>query len=254
MRNYVIGEEYKYDGRTVTKGTQKKYYRNGYFYKVNSLGNEGITEYIVYSVLKNSSLSRNMIVPYEYCRINGKIGCRSKSFLVDGRQFVTMSTLHERVCGTDDISDRLMRIDNAKSRLEYLLDIAEIAGIPRGQFMVYLNVLLSIDLLIENVDRHAHNYGVVYDNRGKRYSIAPVFDNGYALGTARNGNKTACTISGSFEEQVVAFGYPIKSAFRINYTAAYRELDRIEKEYGRRIEIETMRKRLEDYKGIFKSR
>lgn len=254
MRNYVIGEEYKYDGRTVTKGTQKKYYRNGYFCKVNSVGNEGITEYIVYNVLKNSSLSKNMVVPYEYCMINGKLGCRSKSFLIGGRQFVTMSTLNERACGTDDISDRLMSIDNANGRLEYLLNIAEMAGIPREQFRIYLKVLLNIDLLIENVDRHAHNYGVVYDSISKRYSVAPIFDNGYALETARNGNKTACTISGSFEEQVVAFGYPIKPAFIINYPAAYRELGRIEKEYGRRIEIETMRKRLENYKGIFKSR
>ena len=83
--------------------------------------------------------------------------------------------------------------------------------------------------------------------------MAPIFDNGRALCTDNSNIFSACTLSGSFEEQVTAFGYPVKACFTIDYPGFYDELTRIEQIYGKCVEITTLKNRLEEYKYIFKS-
>ncbi len=41
-----------------SKGTQPKYYENGYWYKVNQCGYEGLSEYLVSKVLECSNAER----------------------------------------------------------------------------------------------------------------------------------------------------------------------------------------------------
>ena len=48
------------------------------------------------------------------------------------------------------------------------------------EFGGYLSVLLTIDAVFLNEDRHMHNIAVLRDNNGQ-YHYCPVFDNGSAL-------------------------------------------------------------------------
>ena len=98
MRNYKLDKKYLIGSKRISKGAQKKYFIDGYYYKVNNNGNEGLTEYLVYT----------------------------------------------------------------------------------GKFR-----------------------------------MAPLFDNGNSLDTDRTGNNASCTIGGSFEKQVLAFGFPVKASFKI---------------------------------------
>lgn len=54
MNDYRIDDKYEYISRTVTDGTQRKYKKGAYFYKINKTGNEGYVEYLIYRLLCKS--------------------------------------------------------------------------------------------------------------------------------------------------------------------------------------------------------
>jgi len=252
MKDYNIEKKYRIYSKTTTQGTQEKYLKNEYYYKINSIGNEGLVEYLVSVILKHSNLSKNMYIPYEYCKINGKLGCRSYNFLLPNEEFITMNSLYKKVTGKNNLSDYLMYLGSASKRLEYLLDIAKICGICTQDFRNYLNILIQLDLLIQNTDRHVHNYGVIYNNEKLNFRIPPIFDNGHSLNTDASKSEVSCTISGSFEEQIIAFGYPIQPIFQLNYEKLFKELDNIRLIYGNTRELNVLYERLYKYQNIFK--
>lgn len=137
-----------------------------------------------------------------------------------------------------------MTMENAAQRLQYIVRLTKEIGLSEKEFLRYLQIIIQLDWLIVNVDRHEHNYGVIYNSKTGGFRTAPVFDNGMSLNTDRKDNMAACTISGSFEEQVAAFGYPIVPAFNIDYKAAESEFRRIEKLYGKHRELDLLRNRL----------
>ena len=70
-----------------SKGTQKKYYDNGYWYKENLTGSEGFAEELASEILKCSNLSN--FVEYKQCKVNNRSGCRSKNFLQPDEMFLS---------------------------------------------------------------------------------------------------------------------------------------------------------------------
>lgn len=249
MHEYFIDEKYECFGKSVTKGTQKKYFKDGYYYKLNKNGNEGFTEYLVSRLLANSNVPKSLFVHYEYCKIKGKLGCRSKSFLPEGSKFISMSSIYTKQTGYCKLSEKLQCFRSATDRLNYILDQAENYGVTRSAFRNYLNILLQLDMLILNVDRHEHNYGVVC--KGDIITPSIIFDNGLSLNTNRLNCNNSCTISGSFTEQVVAFGFPVKPLLKIDYPRMFSDLKRIEKLYGKRPEIDVLRIQLQEYAYLF---
>ena len=83
---------------------------------------------------------------------------------------------------------------------------------------------------------------MVYNTVLNIFRFAPIFDNGLSLGVG-SGN-SARTISGSFEQQVVACGYPIVSTFKIDYDAVYKNAELCSSL--------VLCENLEKYKSIFK--
>ena len=252
MNEYNLDSKYRFYSKTVTKGTQEKYKKDDFYYKVNKLGNEGFTEYLVSRLLKNSTLPDYAFVDYEYCRINNKLGCRSKNFLsTPNEEFITINSLYCKITGKDNLSDYLAFLSDANDRLNYILSIIEYFGFNKRMYYDYLNILLQLDLLIRNNDRHVHNYGLIYNSAINRFRLAPIFDNGLSLNTDNSGNTTSCTISGSFLDQVTTFGFPIKPSFRLDYSKISKDLKRIESLYGKHKEIDFLRNNLEEYRNIF---
>ena len=251
INNYTIEDKYIYNSASTTKGTQIKYKMDNYFYKLDRMGREGFVEYLVTTLLSHSTLKPEEYVSYEYCMINGHDGCKSENFLRDGEEFVTIHSLYQKFTGNSDFADFLMSKRDAGERLDTILELICGLGIPVEEFRHYLNVLVQIDLLIANTDRHVHNYGVIISNE-TGFRMAPVFDNGRSLCTDHSNITASCTLSGSFEEQVTAFGYPVEVCFRIDYDGLYEELEIIEKRYNKGIEIITLRNRLKEYEDIFR--
>lgn len=250
--DYLIDDKYIYNSASTTKGTQIKYKKDDYFYKIDKMGREGFVEYLVSVMLSYSTLDPKEYVSYECCKINGLSGCRSRNFLNDEEEFVTVHSLYQKYTGNSDFANYLMTKRSAEERLEEILELVDGFGISWEDFRHYMNVLVQLDLLIENTDRHVHNYGVIMSNNNG-FSMAPIFDNGRALRTDNSNIFSACTLSGSFEEQVTAFGYPVKACFTIDYPGFYDELSRIKQIYGNCVEITTLEKRLKEYEYIFKT-
>ena len=83
VKEYVLSPQALVMVQGSSKGTQPKYYEKGFWYKVNNLGYEGYSEYLVSKVLECSNV--DSYVKYEQCTINGRAGCRSKSFIREYR-------------------------------------------------------------------------------------------------------------------------------------------------------------------------
>lgn len=73
----------------TSEGTQIKYKKDGFWYKQDNRGNEGLTEYLVSGLLKYSTLEASEYVTYEKGLINGKTGCRSRDFLKKEEELIT---------------------------------------------------------------------------------------------------------------------------------------------------------------------
>lgn len=200
MKNYVVEEEYRFSSTSTSDGTQEKYCKNNYFYKLNKAGNEGFTEFLISEVLKRSNCHSEDFVSYEYCKINSSLGCRSYSFLPDGLEFVTMNKLYSTLTGDPDLGVKLLTLGDAKERLDFILSIVREFGISAEDFKRYLERILQLDLLILNTDRHVHNYGVLYNPSDNQFGIAPIFDNGRSLDTDHSGKIASKTLSGSFTD------------------------------------------------------
>lgn len=92
MKEYKLSD--KYIAKTVIKGTQVKYYKQGYYYKLGR--HEAICEDLATKVLSHSTLDSNSYVSYEKCIVNGNMACRSYTFLDEGETFLTINSLYEK--------------------------------------------------------------------------------------------------------------------------------------------------------------
>ncbi|MGN1138701.1 MAG: hypothetical protein ACI4RM_04570, partial [Ruminococcus sp.] len=104
----------------TSEGTQTKFYYEGYWYKEDTF-DEGIVEYLVSKLLTFSTLPKKSYVVYEYGKINGKSGCRSKDFLKPGYELITFERIHQRITGTK-LSAKKNEFDTMESYIEYTVD------------------------------------------------------------------------------------------------------------------------------------
>lgn len=159
-----------------SKGTQPKYYENGWWYKQNVNGYEGESEYLASLVLSCSDTSD--YVTYEKCTINGRPGCRSRSFLGKDEAFFSFERLHMMAAGTH-LEDAVRQYSDCSGRIAYVRDflIDESGHDCSG----YLSRILTLDALTLNCDRHFNNLGVIINAETGRWRDAPIFDNGDAF-------------------------------------------------------------------------
>lgn len=168
--------------RQSSKGNQLKWCDHETWYKADYAGYEGLAEYICSCLLKKSTLSEEEYVLYdlEEIRYKGKTyrGCRSRNFLPEGWQLITLERLFKNVYGKS-LYESLYRIQEPEQRLRFLVDQTQrITGL--NDFGAYMSMLLTIDAFFLNEDRHTHNIGVLLDENN-RYHCCPIFDNGAAL-------------------------------------------------------------------------
>lgn len=176
MKDYCIPES----GICITEGssdgTQIKYFYDGKWFKQDANGYEGLTEYVVSCVLECSNIDD--FVRYEQCKINGKDGCLSESFLSEGESFYTFERLHKMFKGRNMV-DEVMMLSDVESRIRYVVKFLNDA--INLDCSRYISDITALDALILNPDRHFNNLGVIYNENTNIYRTAPVFDNGAAL-------------------------------------------------------------------------
>lgn len=178
----------------TSEGTQIKFYDKGYWYKTDTY-EEGIVEYLISKLLTFSSLKKNEYVLYEYGKINGKNGCRSKDFLKPGYEFITFERVHQRITG-QKLSAKIFEFDDMESRIEYTLDFFR--KFLNLDVYDYLKKTFYLDMITLNEDRHFNNLALIFDVKNNRYITAPIFDNGKSL---LNGNRSYRQVF-SIEENV----------------------------------------------------
>lgn len=162
-------------------GTQSKYYKDGYWYKSDLVGNEGEVEYLCSGILQFSNLDKNEYVVYEQINMNGRNGCRSKNFLKENESFITFDRLHKNTTGIS-MHKKISGFDKTEEQAKYVIDF--IKAICEIDVREYLSKVFTLDYIILNEDRHFNNLGIIMNEDGE-YRTAPIFDNGKSL---LNGN------------------------------------------------------------------
>lgn len=168
--------------RQSSKGNQLKWYSGEKWYKADYTGYEGLAEYIVSHLLQLSTMERETFVLYDTVKIRYDetvfLGCESEHFLPPRWHLITLERLFFLQYG-ESLYESIFRIREPESRAVFLVEQVEhLTGLK--EFGRYLSVLLTIDALFFNEDRHTHNIAVLKDEFGK-YHYCPAFDHGASL-------------------------------------------------------------------------
>ena len=163
----------------TSEGTQIKYKVQDYWYKVDRDGREGLVEYLSSKLLTFSDLDDEDYITYDQGLINGKSGCRSKNYLSEDEEFITIYRLYYNEYGKN-LAEVLANMDSMESRIKYTLDFVKKS--INLDITEYLSKIFTLDRIILNEDRHVNNLAVILGDTGFR--TAPIFDNGRSLLTA----------------------------------------------------------------------
>lgn len=161
---------------------QLKWESDHKWYKADSVGYEGLSEYVVSHLLKQSSLENWEYVLYSPIEIQYKkhifSGCVSDHFLQEGWQLITLERLFQNTFGVG-LNKSIYSMSDHEERLKFIVAQTErITGLEN--FGSYMCKLLTIDTFFLNEDRHTHNIAVLMDSNGN-YHYCPLFDHGASL-------------------------------------------------------------------------
>lgn len=265
MDEYLL---YETQGHS-SKGNQLKWKQDGYWFKADHMGYEGLAEIIISRLLKLSNVTD--YVEYEPARIQYKNkiynGCKSRNFLPKEEELITVDRLFRQYTGLSLVAE-LARIPSVKERIIYLVEnVKEITRLQDvGQ---YITMTLEMDAFFLNEDRHTNNIAVLYNSTANTYRLSPYFDNGLALFADTNTDFTldksikdclsliwAKPFSKDFDEQadeaVSLFGRQLKLHFSNNDVD--KELEKFKDIYDNQIlaRVEkTLRNQMRKYQYLF---
>lgn len=178
----LLDEDKKELNRQSSKGNQLKWEKDGYWYKADFTGYEGLSEYVISHILKKSSLKDFEFVVYDLTKVKYKMteynAVSSRDFTGGNAQIITLERLFKNSYGVSLNSIIYKTVDH-EERLKTLVEQVERAtGIK--EFGVYMQKMLAIDAFFLNEDRHTHNVAVISEGTGS-YRLCPIFDNGAGL-------------------------------------------------------------------------
>ncbi|MCD7737647.1 MAG: hypothetical protein LUH58_01200 [Lachnospiraceae bacterium] len=249
MKNFRLSPQAMVMIAGSSKGTQPKYYEDGYWYKSNINGYEGLAEHLATTVLSHSNVS--YYIPYEQYKINGKDGCRSKNFLNDGETFLSFERLFQAETGMS-LANHIMTMQEIGDKIKFVKDF--MMDSLKINISDYLSKTLSLDALLLNSDRHFNNLGIVANLNTGEYRCAPVFDNGDSLLSSfakyppdvpveeNMENVVGCPFSASLYAQAKAAGISLK----LDYTGLMADLEREPETRA----LTVLKKQLDTYRKI----
>lgn len=164
-----------------SKGNQLKWEQDGWWYKADAFGYEGLAEVVVSRLLADSNIEN--FVTYEPVMIRYKgrefRGCRSRNFRNEGEELIPLERLARSYTGFG-LAKQLAHMTDVKERIRYTEELVRnVTGIE--DFGIYLTKMLEIDAFFLNEDRHTNNIALLYHAKTKEYRLCPFFDMGLSL-------------------------------------------------------------------------
>ena len=105
--------------RKSSKGNQFKWYSDGFWYKADQNGYEGLSECVVSRLLKKTNLEPEQFVSYDPVTISydGKVfkGCRSRNFLKEDQRLITLQRLYQSTYEYD-LAEEIDAISSTEER------------------------------------------------------------------------------------------------------------------------------------------
>lgn len=251
MFDISLEEKYLIKSENSSIGVQEKYYKDGYWYKIDRYGGEANAEMLASIVLQNSTLSQDEFVTYELGTLNDKVACRSKNFLKEKEELITFGMIHEAIAGCSFGKPMLGKTYQAK--IEYCIQFFK--KYCNLDISSYLAKIFYLDMVIRNEDRNFGNLAVIYDSELDNYKVAPIFDNGFSLLVGNEPVKLIGTIedrlnsvagkpfTSNLETQARYFKVP----FCIKYSKLYKQLSTIKSS----IQKDALMFQLEKYQNVF---
>ena len=207
LQEITIDNRYAITDKGTSDGTQIKYFKDNYWYKIDRYGGEGEAEALASVILKLCAYPSKKYVTYHQIIINGRPGCMSRNFMRRNEQFVSLYRLYRNVTGRDLASvTQMMDYDDA---IEFVLDF--VLTHTAVDLRAYLADIFALDELILNDDRHFNNLGLIYN--GTKFRPAPIFDNGKSLFI---GNKKYDPDKDIKENKKKAFAKAFSGSFELN--------------------------------------
>ena len=165
----------------TSKGDQPKWRSNGRWYKADHMGYEALSEVLIAGLLEKSNVQDFVrYQPVEIMR-EGKLlhGCESMNFRGKDEMLVPFERLHRAYKG-EGLARTLAKKGSTAERIQYTVDLVEeVTGLTAvGRF---ITMLLELDSLFLNEDRHTNNLAVIRNEKTLTYRLCPIFDNGLAL-------------------------------------------------------------------------
>lgn len=178
----LFEQDIRTNDRQSSKGNQLKWENDNIWYKADYSGYEGLSEYIISHLLEKSALTDEEYVLYDLEKIkyNDIVynGVRSKNFLRDDWQIITLERLFKQFFGKS-LYKAIFTIADTRERLIFLVkQVERVTGLKN--FGSYINKLFTIDAFFLNEDRHTHNIAVLMNGDGQ-FAYCPIFDNGAGL-------------------------------------------------------------------------
>lgn len=159
-------------------GAQKKWVTNSHtWFKEDLIGGEAVAETLV-SMFLSSCLN---ITEFEAGFVaygvstEGSNLCYSYSFLKEGESFIP---LYDVIRALKPKEQEFMDFEG---KLKYINSVYE--GVLGYSCKRWLLKVLTLDVMFRNTDRHLSNLGFIADRQGN-LRIAPIFDNGLAIGVS----------------------------------------------------------------------
>lgn len=162
---------------STSKGNQLKWFQDDRYYKADTMGYESISEVLASTFFQY--VSDIDFIPYSFCEIHEEgvcyEGCYSENCLAEDESMISFYRLFQYLYS--DV-DRQIRTYTGADLVRFTGDaIDQVTGLD---CMEYLGVLVYLDCMIWNEDRHFNNISVIYSATGG-YRFSPVFDSGLSF-------------------------------------------------------------------------
>lgn len=266
---FITSEKLHIETGHSSKGNQLKWKNGDFWYKADQMGYECLAETVISHILLSSTIDNQVIYePVQICyRDQLLFGCRSKNFLGEREELVTLEKLFRQHTGMS-LAKELAYLTETKKRIAYTVDhVISYTGLD--DFGSYLTKMLEMDAFFLNEDRHTNNIAVIYHLDEKRYSLCPYFDMGLSFFADMKGdfplsmNREECQkkivakpFSRDFDEQMDAANELYGSFLHFSLTKKdmVKELGKWDFSYGKevakRVE-ETIRYQADKYSYLF---
>lgn len=165
----------------TSKGDQPKWQLKSQWIKADHMGYEALSEVMISSLLKKSNVPEFVSYGPVSIKYQDKLlcGCKSDNFREKDEELIPVERLHRLYHGYG-LAKAIGGYSSVEEAIRYTVDFIEkVTNLT--DVGPYLTVMLELDQLFLNEDRHTNNIAVIRNNKSNQFRLCPIFDNGLSL-------------------------------------------------------------------------